>query len=92
MAAQALRVLAFAERAYTETPQDESVAESGLTFIGLVGMIDPPREEAKIAVEKCKTAGIRIIVITGDYGITAGAIGKELGIISKIIEKSPSHS
>jgi len=85
MAEQALRVLAFAERTYTNTPKDETEAEEGLTFIGLVGMIDPPREEAKVAVWECKDAGIRVIVITGDYGITAGAIGKELGIISKII-------
>ncbi len=85
MAEQALRVLAFAERTYTKTPKDETEAEEGLTFIGLVGMIDPPREEAKVAVGECKDAGIRVIVITGDYGITAGAIGKELGIISKII-------
>lgn len=88
MAEQALRVLAFAERTYTKVPKDETEAEEWLTFIGLVGMIDPPREEAKVAVWECKDAGIRVIVITGDYGITAGAIGKELGIISKIIDKN----
>lgn len=87
MAEQALRVLAFAERNYTQVPKDETEAEEWLTFIGLAGMIDPPREEAKVAVGECKEAGIRVIVITGDYGITAGAIGKELGIISKIIDR-----
>ena len=50
MAEQALRVLAFAQRSYTETPIDETTAERELIFIGLVGMIDPPREEAKMAV------------------------------------------
>jgi len=49
-------------------------------------MIDPPREEAKVAVAQCKHAGIRVIVITGDYGVTAGAIAKELGIIKDIHE------
>ena len=86
MAEQALRVLAFAQRSYTETPIDETTAERELIFIGLVGMIDPPREEAKMAVLDCKRAGIRIIVITGDYGITAGAIAQELGIIDTIAD------
>lgn len=86
MAEQALRVLAFAQRSYAETPIDETTAERELIFIGLVGMIDPPREEAKMAVSDCKRAGIRIIVITGDYGITAGAIAQELGIIDTIAD------
>lgn len=83
MAQDALRVLAFAYRKSSSMPASETEAETDLIFIGLAGMIDPPREEAKVAVADCKTAGIRVIVITGDYGITAAAIGRELGIIDE---------
>lgn len=83
LAEQALRVLAFACRKVDVVPNDESIAEKDLVFVGLAGMIDPPREEAKKAVADCKSAGIRVIVITGDYGITAAAIGRELGIIDE---------
>ena len=83
MSADALRVLAVAYKEIEELPKEitsESL-ENGLTFMGLVGMIDPPREEAKAAVELCKKAGIKPVMITGDHVITASAIAKELGIM-----------
>ena len=83
MAVEALRVLAFAYKEMDHMPSKEEMKtiESGLTFIGMVGMIDPPREEAKLAVEKCKSAGIKTVMITGDHKITAVAIAKKLGIL-----------
>ena len=83
MAKEALRVLAFAykEMDHMPTKEEMKTIESGLTFIGMVGMIDPPREEAKKAVEKCKHAGIKTVMITGDHKITAVAIAKKLGIL-----------
>ena len=83
MAKDALRVLAFAYKEMNHMPSKEEMKtiESGLTFIGMVGMIDPPREEAKLAVEKCKSAGIKTVMITGDHKITATAIAKQLGIL-----------
>lgn len=84
MAADALRVLAAASREYTAMPADLSPEklEQGLTFIGLTGMIDPIRPEVKSAIDQCRRAGIRPIMITGDHKDTAVAIGKELGIIT----------
>ena len=83
MAKNALRVLAFAYKELDHMPQKEEMEnmESDLIFIGMVGMIDPPREEAKVAVAKCKTAGIKTVMITGDHKITAIAIAKALGIL-----------
>lgn len=85
MAKEALRVLACAYKEIDHKPTNEEMKniESNLVFIGMVGMIDPPREEAKIAVEKCKTAGIKTVMITGDHKITATAIAKKLGILEK---------
>ena len=85
MAKEALRVLACAykEIDHKPTAQEMEKMEKDLTFIGMVGMIDPPREEAKVAVEKCKTAGIKTVMITGDHKITATAIAKKLGILEK---------
>lgn len=81
MAASALRVLSFAKKNVTTVPEEDDVdLEYDLTFIGLVGMIDPPREEVKAAVKTCREAGIRTVMITGDHKITAVAIAKELGI------------
>ena len=83
MAKEALRVLAMAYKELDHKPTKEEIKdlESNLTYIGMVGMIDPPREEAKEAVKKCKTAGIKTVMITGDHKITATAIAKELGIL-----------
>lgn len=82
MAKNALRVLAFAEKEIEgKIPKDENNAEENLVFVGLVGMIDPPRSEVRKAVRDCRSAGIRVIVITGDYGVTAEAIARELEIV-----------
>lgn len=81
MSGEALRVLGFATRVHAEVPEDESAdIESGMTFIGVVGMIDPPRKEVIKAVETCHEAGIRVIMITGDHKVTAMAIAKQLHI------------
>ena len=84
MAADGLRVLCIAVREWDALPDDMSHenVETGLTVLGLVGMMDPPREEAREAVAMCQTAGIKPVMITGDHPITARAIAKRLGIIS----------
>ena len=85
MSRDALRVLAVACKtldAVPEHPTGEEL-ENGLTFLGLVGMIDPPRPEAKEAVATCRKAGIKPIMITGDHVVTASAIAKELGILQE---------
>ena len=83
MAKESLRVLAMGYKELDHMPSDEEMKniESDLIYVGMVGMIDPPREEAKVAVEKCKTAGIKTVMITGDHKITATAIAKSLGIL-----------
>ena len=83
MAKEALRVLGCAYKIIDNEPTKEEMKdiENNLIFLGMVGMIDPPREEAKIAVEKCKTAGIKTVMITGDHKVTATAIAKSLGIL-----------
>lgn len=85
MSADALRVLAIGYKEIDrllQNPTSEEL-ENGLTLMGLVGMIDPPRPEAKTAVETCKKAGIKPVMITGDHIVTASAIASELGILSK---------
>jgi len=79
---EALRVLAFALKEHDDMPTniDGNKIERDMTFIGLVGMIDPPREKAKVAIEKCKNAGIKTVMITGDYKETAFAIGRQLKV------------
>ncbi|MEW6193031.1 MAG: cation-translocating P-type ATPase [Bacillota bacterium] len=83
MAANGLRILAMAMKRWDKLPEVISPenAETGLTFLGLVGMVDPPRPEAEEAVFLCKTAGIIPVMITGDHPITAKAIAKRLGIL-----------
>lgn len=77
-AKQALRVLGFA---YTELPDsNKDKAEKNMVFVGLQAMIDPPRKEVKNAIAKCKQAGIKVVMVTGDYKGTAQAIAQELGI------------
>lgn len=82
MASSGLRVLAFASKEISPemVPFDHEAVASGLCFLGLQGMIDPPRAEAISAVEACHTAGIRIKMITGDHAITASAIAAKIGI------------
>ena len=84
MADKALRVLAAAKRDWTEKPSDNTpeFLEQDLVFLGLTGMIDPVRPEVKAAIEECRSAGIRAVMITGDHKDTAVAIAKELGIIT----------
>ncbi|NOT56896.1 MAG: HAD-IC family P-type ATPase, partial [Deltaproteobacteria bacterium] len=77
MASEALRVLAVATRAQA-TPQN---AQQDMTLLGLVGMIDPPRSEARAAIQMCEQAGIRVVMITGDHPITAQAVAHELGLL-----------
>ena len=83
MSKNALRVLAvgYKEIDHVPTEPTSEELENGLTFMGLVGMIDPPRPEAKAAVETCRKAGIKPVMITGDHVVTASAIARELGIL-----------
>ena len=82
LAESALRVIAVAYKNVATINADFS-EEQGLIFVGLMGMIDPPREEAKDAIDVCKEAGIHVKMITGDHHITASAIGEKLGILSE---------
>lgn len=84
MSDQALRVLAVAKREVVTKEEFNKELEGQLTFLGLVGMIDPPREEVKQSIADCKLAGIRTVMITGDHQKTALAIAKELGIASDL--------
>jgi len=84
MSADALRVLGFAVRTLKKVPENETDdVENNLTYVGAVGMIDPPRKEVIGAVDTCHTAGIQVIMITGDHKITATAIAKQLHIFKE---------
>ena len=85
MSSQALRVIAIAYKELDRLPENitPEEMEKDLIFLGMVGMIDPPRPEAKAAVATCRQAGIKPVMITGDHVITASAIAKELGILEE---------
>ncbi|HHX72618.1 MAG TPA: calcium-translocating P-type ATPase, PMCA-type [Clostridiales bacterium] len=85
LSAKALRILAVAYKEIPSVPAEVTPdeLENNLTFLGIVGMIDPPREEAKEAVSLCRMAGIKPVMITGDHVLTASAIAKELGILEE---------
>ena len=83
MSKDALRVLGFATKTIAEIPKKGADLENNLTFIGISGMIDPPRSEVADSVKTCRQAGIRTIMITGDHKITALAIAKKLNIYQK---------
>ena len=85
MADDGLRTLGFCYRQWDKLPDKitPEVVESGLTLMGIVGLMDPPREEAKQAVALCKSAGIQPVMITGDHPVTAVAIAKKIGILEK---------
>jgi len=85
MANQAMRVLALAYRIFDVAPTDygAKMIEKDLTFLGLVAMIDPAREEVREAIKKCKSAGIKTVMITGDHKNTAMAIARQLGFFEK---------
>jgi P-type Ca2+ transporter type 2C len=84
MAMRGLRVLGFANKLLTELPPEgsEDISENDLIWLGLVGMLDAPRPEVRDAVARCRTAGIRPVMITGDHQLTAKAIAEDLGIAS----------
>ena len=83
MSSKGLRLLGFAMKNIDTLPKEGDMIEEDLTFIGIMGIIDPPREEVKHAINTCHEAGIRVIMITGDHKLTAQAIAKDLGIYKK---------
>jgi Ca2+-transporting ATPase len=84
MAQDGLRVLAVASRRWDVLPDQRTpdLVERDLTLLGLVGLLDPPRAEAKAAVDTCRTAGITVVMITGDHPVTARAIAHQIGILA----------
>ena len=83
MATEALRVIGVAYKSINQGAYDKKKVETELVFVGLIGMIDPPRKEAVEAVSKCRLAGIKPVMITGDHSLTATAIAREIGIFSE---------
>ncbi len=80
MAGEGLRVLAFAEKLVPKESMSQDEAEANLTFVGLIGLLDPPRPEVKAALAASRTAGIRTIMITGDHPLTAQTIAEQIGL------------
>ena len=97
LAKSALRTLALAFKITKPVKEDiqsmlnEETLESDLVLIGIVGMIDPPRRDAKEFIEKAKKAGINVVMVTGDHALTALAIGKEIGIVEDMNEENVIH-
>lgn len=81
-ASEALRVLCYAKKSVSPGA-DITLEEQEMTFVGMSGMIDPPRPEAAKAITTCREAGIRVIMITGDHALTAAAIGREIGLLTE---------
>ncbi|MBI5390085.1 cation-transporting P-type ATPase [Candidatus Woesearchaeota archaeon] len=79
----ALRIIAFAFRDLTTVPKTQNEAEQSLTFIGMVGLHDPPREDVAAAIEECRHAGIKVMMITGDHPSTAKAIAQQIGLCAE---------
>ena len=90
--AEGLRVLAFAEKKLPENRPLTLADENDLTFVGLIAMMDPPREESVAAVADCRRAGIRPVMITGDHKVTASAIAKKIGIMREGPRTGPPAS
>jgi P-type Ca2+ transporter type 2C len=84
MEQKALRVLGFAFRNFSKK---ELLEEKELIFLGLAGMIDPPRSEVKQAIKECREAGIKVKIITGDSALTAKAVGEKIGIVGRVVEE-----
>lgn len=80
---KALRVLAISSKHFDNNKYSMADAEKDMVFLGLVGMFDPPRPEAKLAIERCFSAGIKPIMITGDHKVTAVAVAREIGILNR---------
>ena len=83
MGRKALRVLGFAYKKLSINELEDSDLEKDLTFVGMMGLMDPPRPEAISAVQKCLTAGIRPVMITGDHKSTAWAVARELSMLTR---------
>src|SRR4029078_664444 len=86
LAAQGRRVLAAAQRSNDSMPLSADEAETDLALVGFIGIVDPPRPEARFSISQCRTAGIRPVMITGDHQGTAIAIAKELSLWTEDLE------